>query len=361
MNKPYFLYIINSAGICLFSYNFKKDLKLFDIPLFSGFITAVSKFSEELNRQLSNADEIDRIPSIPINKFFEILISYKNGLTGALIVEKKDIDEDMNTYLEEILLEFHVIYKDVLANWNDDVAVFESFKDEIERIFEKMTVFSFQIPELKEEIYDLSFLSQEFNGIVKFIDGKRDIIQISKLTGKSVEEVKNMISKLLWHEAITLSQKVYDDDIFESRRDLFYLIRAEKKDSELQNRSEFQNKNKEFELLKKFDGFKTIYELSEIMFDFSLHNIKYITSYYLTQGNFLEKVELYPQIIKISDDTRSFLPPDSLALSYSLENVCDGDLSLSEISKKIDVPIIRIKKILDLLGTEVTFRKKRKK
>lgn len=361
MNKPYFLYIINSAGICLFSYNFKRKIEIFDVPLFSGFITAVSKFSEELNRQLSNSEEIDRIPSIPINKSFEIMISYKNGLTGALIVEKKDIDEDMLKYLDSLLDEFKGIFTEILANWNDDVAVFEIFNDEIERIFEKMTIFSFQIPQLKSEIYDLSFLSQDFNNLLEFIDGKKDISQIATSMDKPVELIRNMISKLLWHEVITLSQKVYDEDIFEPKRELFYLIRAEEIDSNLNDDGATINKEKEFELLKKFDGFKTVHEISEIMYDFSLHDIKHVISYYLSKGTFLEKVDLFPQIIKIGDDTRNELPPKSLALSYALENVCDGDISLYEISKKIDVPIIEIKKVFDLLGNEVTFRKKSKR
>ena len=40
MKKPYFLYIINSAGICLFSYNFKKDIEMFPSDIFNyNYIT----------------------------------------------------------------------------------------------------------------------------------------------------------------------------------------------------------------------------------------------------------------------------------------------------------------------------------
>jgi len=360
LNKPYFLYIINNAGICLFSYNFKKHVEIFDVPLFSGFITAVSKFSEELNKQLSSVETSDRIPSIPINMSFEIMLAYKGSLTGALIVEKKDIDEDMKTYLDNILEDFLSIFKNVLSNWNDDVAVFEIYNEEIERIFNKMTIFSFQIPELKEN-YDKDILTEEFIELVESIDGKRDIRELAELLGRSIDEIISMISKLLWYEVIVLSQKVYDDDIFEAKRNLFYLIRAKEINYEYHNIDSAQNKEKDFELLKRIDGFKTVYELSEVMYGFKLHDIKRILSYYLSHGEYLEKIELYPQIIKISDDVRNDFPPEFIALSYSLENICDGDISLSDISKKIDVPIQKIKRVFDLLGNEVTFRKKSKK
>ena len=114
----------------------------------------------------------------------------------------------------------------------------------------------------------------------------------------------------------------------------------------------------EFELLKKIDGYKSVWELKEMISGLNIHDIKRILSYYLTNGNFLEKIDLYPQILKINNDTRNELPKEYLAISYSLENICDGDISLSEISKKIDIPIKTLKKVLDLLGKEVTYRKK---
>lgn len=61
MKKPYFLYIIDSSGVCLFSYNFKKDIEMFPSDIFSGFITAISIFSTELNENLGLTEKDGRI------------------------------------------------------------------------------------------------------------------------------------------------------------------------------------------------------------------------------------------------------------------------------------------------------------
>ncbi|MFX1449664.1 MAG: hypothetical protein ACFFCM_02405 [Promethearchaeota archaeon] len=361
MNKPYFLYIINSAGICLFSYNFKRRIEPFEGPLFSGFITAVSRFSEELNKQLTYTETQDRIPFIPINKSFEIMIAYKESLIGALIVEKKDIDEDMKIFLDDILDEFLIKYTDILLNWDDNIVYFENFSDEIERIFTKVTIFSFQIPKIKNGTNKNFKEFEHYTSLLELIDGKKDINDISQLTSKTFSEVKNIISNLLWKEIIELSEKVYDDDIFEPKRDLFYLIRSENLNSNFKNSGNGISKQTEFELLKAIDGFKTVYDLSEEFQNLSLHDIKHIISFYLTIGNYLEKVELYPQIININDEIRDKLPPESLALSYHLENICDGELCLAEISKKIDVSVGETKRTLDVLKNHVTYKKKYKK
>ncbi|MHA1298395.1 MAG: hypothetical protein ACTSO9_03025 [Candidatus Helarchaeota archaeon] len=358
MNKPFFLYIINSAGISLFSYNFKRKLEVFDVCLFSGFITAISKFSEELNKQLSSTDNPERIPSIPINKTFEIMISYKKDLIGALIVERKDIDEDMKNFLDDLLNEFLLKYKDILSNWNDDIVYFEDFQDEIERIFRKVQLFSFQIPKLKNGLDNKFREKGDYNNLLHLIDGQKDINTISELLSKSKNEIKYMISNLLWNEIITISEKVYDYDIFEPKRDLFYLIRSRNVNPEKKILNENLKSLEEFDLLKAIDGFKTVYDLSLEFPNFTLHDIKYTISYFLTQGNYLERVELYPQIITISEETRDLLPEEYLALSYSLENICDGDISLSEISQKMDFPIKEIKNVLNKIKNHVTYRKK---
>ena len=114
----------------------------------------------------------------------------------------------------------------------------------------------------------------------------------------------------------------------------------------------------EFELLKAIDGFKTVHELSEEFENLTLHETKKFLSYYFSEGYYLEKVELFPQIINISEETRQALPLERLALSYSLENICDGEYSITEISKKIDVPVKEIKQVLTRLDKHVTYKKK---
>ena len=116
--------------------------------------------------------------------------------------------------------------------------------------------------------------------------------------------------------------------------------------------------NTEYQLLEAIDGSKTISDLSEELQNISIHEIKHLISFYLSKGTYIEKVELYPQIIKISDKILNEMTTETLAITYSLENICDGEISLIDISKKVGVPIKEIKKTLDLLGKHVIYKKK---
>ena len=77
------------------------------------------------------------------------------------------------------------------------------------------------------------------------------------------------------------------------------------------------------------------FNISETIPDLNIDKIKQILSRYLIKGSYLEKVELFPQIIKIDEASLSKMSTDNLALAYSLENLCDGELSLIELSQKI--------------------------
>jgi len=358
LKKPYFLYVINSAGICLFSYNFKKGIEMFQRDLFSGFITAISLFSRELNEKLGYTEKYGRLPAIPLNLIFEIMISYLNPLIGVLVVEKKDIDKDMKDFLNEVMKEFSVKFGAGLKNWNGDLRKFNPFKDDVKKIFKKMELFSFQIPKMRDISVSNYILDENCLAVIKEIDGKKSIKEISQRMSKLLDDIKTMISDLLWRELITLSEKVYEDDIFEPKRDLFYLIRTKNLDPEKEELELTEEKLVEHKLLGAIDGFKTVFNLSEEFQNLSIYEIKHILSFFLSKGSYIEKVELYPQIININDEFIEELTTEDLVLSYSLENICDGELSLEELSIKIGFSIREIKKILDLRGKHVFYKKK---
>ena len=358
LNKPYFLYIIHNSGACLFSHNFKEVFEIFQKDLFSSFITAISIFSAELNKKLGYAKKFGRLPSIPLNMTFEIMISYKTPLIGALVVEKKDINDDMKTFLNELISEFLILYKENMEIWDGSIDGFEAFNHEIKRIYNKMELQSFQIPKIVEGYENYPNLNESYLTLMKEIDGNKSIKVISLKIGKNIDEIISMISNLLWLELITLSQKVYDYDIFEAKKDLFYLIRSSKLDPEKAKIVFSDQKRIELNLLEAIDGFKTVFNLSELVPNLTIHKIKQILSQYLMKGAYLEKVELYPQIIKIDEKDLNKMSTETLALAYSLENICDGELSLSEISNKTGAPIKEIKRILDLLGKRVIYKKR---
>jgi hypothetical protein len=352
------LYILNEAGICLFSFNFKEHIKMFQKDLFCGFITGISLFSAELNVNLGYSKKFGRLPSIPINKTFEILISYINSLVGIIVVEKKDIDKDMKSFLDECLQEFSLKYKSTLIDFDGDVEIYGGFQNEIIRIYNKMEIMSYQIPKLIEGGNRIHNLSEDYLAFIKEIDGQKSIKEITQKMGKTIDEIRTMISNILWEDLITLSQKVFDDDVFEPKRDLFYLIRTKDNDPEMEKASHSQSKLEVYRLLAAIDGFKSVHDLSEEFSHFTLQEIKYFVSYYLSQGNYLEKIDLYPQIISIGDEILEKMTTEDLVLAYSLENLCDGDLSIVDISKKTGFNTGEIKKTLDLLGKHVFYKKK---
>ncbi|MFX1450897.1 MAG: hypothetical protein ACFFCM_08645 [Promethearchaeota archaeon] len=358
INKPYFLSIINPSGICLFLYCFKEDFDVTEFQLFSGFITAIIKFSEELTEKIGYSKEDGRVPSIPLNLNFEILISYNEPLIGCLVAERKDYDEDMKIFLNEVLSEFLEINGEFIRDFNGDIGIFDPFKDEIERIFRKTSIFSYQIPKRRSDQNKRITLEEYFLELIDLIDNKRDIKQISQILKKDVEKIKDMISRLLWLELINLSDKVYDDDVFEPRKDLFHLIRSKEIDPEKEKEEHLEEKATEFDLLNAVDGFKTVHELDVGFPNLSSDEVKRILSYYLSQGSFLEKIELYPQLINIDDKLIEDLSNENLALCYSLENICEGALSLAEISERIGKPIKEIKTMLNFMGDHVKYIKR---
>ena len=333
---------------------------MFPSDIFSGFITAISIFSTELNENLGLTEKDGRLPAIPLSLDFEIMISYKNSLVGVLVVEKKDIDQDMKDFLNAFLPIFIKKFKVQLNRWNGNLKDFLSFKEEIEKIFKKMELFSFQIPRMKEISKDKNILyeNENYKTIIKEIDGKKSIKEISEKSGKTIDETKTMISNLFWSELITLSEKVYEDDVFEPKRDLFYLIRTKEFDPEQKLSNLSEQVLMEHKLLRAIDGFKTVFNIKSDFPNLNLYETKLIISYYFSKGSYFEKIELFPQIIKISEVFFEKMTTQDLALSFSLENICDGESSLADLSEKTGFPLRDIKRILDLLGNQVFYKKK---
>ncbi len=211
---------------------------------------------------------------------------------------------------------------------------------------------------MKEIVINEEVLNKNYISIIKEIDGKRSIKEISEKTGKTIDETKTMISNILWSELITLSEKLYDTDVFEPKRDLFYLLRTKELDPEDKSLSLSEQVILEQKLLRTIDGFKTIFNISTEFPNLTLYETKHILSYYFSKGSYFEKVELFPQIIKIREDILEKMTTEDLVLSYSLENMCDGESSLADLSVKTGFPLKDIKKILDLLGKQVSYKKK---
>ncbi|MFX1295974.1 MAG: hypothetical protein ACFFD2_14135 [Promethearchaeota archaeon] len=356
MDKPYSLYIINDSGMCLFSFNFKKDIESLDPVLFSGFLMAINQFSDRLKTKLAlkeSGKKMSTLSSISFNINLEFIIEYMKPLTGAMIISKSANRIELRTFLKQVLTTFNNRYVDILENWDRKINHFKTFSNELELIFQKGQIFSYQIPKILKDA------SPEFKSIIKplknYLDGTKSIQEIAFLTNLSLENVTQRISKLFWYDFIDLSQRVDLYDIFEPRKELFYLLRSKHPNTQIQE--VITSNPKHFELLRRINGFMTINELNNKFKDISIDEIKKIISYYLSKGAFLRKVKLFPQIIQISHSIKAQYTSDTLSLMFTLENMCDGELSLEAISEKIGTPIMDIKAVLNQLGNNVTYRK----
>ncbi len=356
MDKPYALYIIDNSGNCLFSHDFKSDIESLDPVLFSGFLTAIMHFSTRLNTQLASKETTppgSTLSTISFNLNIEFIIEYVKTLTGAMIIDKTANIIESRAFLKQVLNAFNTRYSELLKHWDHDTEIFEGFKFELERIFGKGQIYSYQIPRLLKAIP--SYLKDLAEPLEPYIDGLRSIQELAHLSSLSIEEVKQRISKLWWYDYIDLSQGVSIDDIYEPRKELFYLLRTK---PSVKASKEMRTSTPEyFEILRRINGFMTVNELKQELKDTSIEHIQKTISYYLSQGAYLRKVQLFPQIIQITQDFKMGFPADVLPLIFTLENICDGDLSLEHIAVKTRVPITVIKAVLNQLGDAVTYRK----
>jgi len=134
-----------SSGLCVFSENYTID---FDSTLFSGFLTAIQNFTENL--------KIGTLTSFITNDK-AIVISASDYVSVALII---DLDDDVDEWFDkayEIGQRFEEIYD--MENWKGSLAEFNGFKDELKKLLVK-----------KEENYLLAvakWAKKEFGGEIR--------------------------------------------------------------------------------------------------------------------------------------------------------------------------------------------------
>ncbi|MHA1751515.1 MAG: hypothetical protein ACTSYZ_04020 [Candidatus Helarchaeota archaeon] len=112
--------IKKDSGICLFS---EKELD-FDSTLFSGFLTAVQNFAENL--------KIGRLTSFVTNDKV-VVISSSEQVIASLIVDLEDNIDDWFSKAYIICEEFEKKYN--LEEWSGEIGNFEEFSEILKEIF----------------------------------------------------------------------------------------------------------------------------------------------------------------------------------------------------------------------------------
>ena len=120
-------WIINEGGLCLYTISVENESNL-DLGLFSGFVTAIDQFGENLSNS--------QIQKLNLGK--NLIVFKKNFKSKLLFVGSttKSSEKKLRKILGELEEKFLATYsKDVIADWNGDISTFEDFSEEIKYLF----------------------------------------------------------------------------------------------------------------------------------------------------------------------------------------------------------------------------------
>lgn len=294
---------------------------------------------------------------IPLEKIY-LMLEDGEYITGILMINVKDDLREKREKLKDIIAIFENSYHKEISDWTGEITIFDNFHKIVDIEFRKSMIYSYQIPSFleKQEIenkYDFDF--------IKYIDGKNSIQDIVNMSEENTHEIFRLLRFWKYDMKIELSSKIEKNTVFEPSKELFYLLRSrnpENPDFE----SGIYSTNIEFKVLSKIDGLRSVDEIiNKTRNDDNIDEQKILEtiSKYASKQKYMKKIELCPLIIKINEKVKNKFSGIQLALIYTLENLCDGEKTIEEIMEKTGVDFKEIKTILNKLGDDVSYRKKR--
>ena len=121
------LWIINPNGLCLLHRNFEETQQQIDETMFSGFLTAILSFTQDLVK--------DSIEKISMGER-DIYYSSFGSFSVALSANKSKKAKNLQDYINKVGTLFNDTYGDRIKSDNIvDISVFEPFGDKIDQIF----------------------------------------------------------------------------------------------------------------------------------------------------------------------------------------------------------------------------------
>ncbi|MFW9825592.1 MAG: hypothetical protein ACFFE4_21800 [Candidatus Thorarchaeota archaeon] len=115
------VFIIAPGGILCCSIEYFGEMDV-DIEIVSGFLTGISDFASEIKG--------GKVRTLNFRNY-KVVYSYSTefGFKFVLIIEKDDIEEEAKLQLELLKNEFIKRYRAILPNWNDNISLFNDFKE----------------------------------------------------------------------------------------------------------------------------------------------------------------------------------------------------------------------------------------
>lgn len=120
------LWIIEKNGLCLLHRNFEETQQQIDETMFSGFLTAILSFTQDLVK--------DSIEKISMGER-DIYYSSFGPFAVALSANKSKKAKNLQTYINKVGDLFLSTYADELKSTMPDITVFEPFGQKIDEIF----------------------------------------------------------------------------------------------------------------------------------------------------------------------------------------------------------------------------------
>ncbi len=192
------VYVIQqSSGICIL-YRLYGTIE-FNEDLLSGFLIALSSFSQEVTRGHGAIKILDM-------QVYHIMLAFQEGILVAAAVDRLDDKILAQNALQRIMDEFLGEYRDKIAKWHGDLSEFSSFNQKMDEIMKKGT-----IAIVPHKIPVLSLFWKDFQKL-----------ETSKQKGKKIgnedfkkynEDFKKYTSKRLPRQVVSqgyLSEKEYE-------------------------------------------------------------------------------------------------------------------------------------------------------
>jgi len=176
--RIYALFIINRNGVPLFTKTYAPSKV--EPNLVSGFLTAVSSFIREISPEQKGV-----LKSIDAEDMKIMLESGENTVC-ALVVDYED--KLSREALRALVEKFEEKYGKMLKNWNGNVAIFDAFENEAEKILWVLTLKPYHIPILKKRVEEDVKISRDFWPLFTAINGHKTIEEVAKEVGIRVDE-----------------------------------------------------------------------------------------------------------------------------------------------------------------------------
>ena len=116
------VWLINRSGICVLDRNY-TGFRV-NKQLFAGFLTALSSFATQLNKKL------DLLTMGDVSIYYEL----EGNLIIAMAVDTDDYNQEMRRKIKEIREEFALKYGVILDDWDGNLAYFDPFLKDLDRI-----------------------------------------------------------------------------------------------------------------------------------------------------------------------------------------------------------------------------------